>query len=159
MALISFVDRDRQWFKAAVGMPLKEAPRQLSFCAQAILERDLMVVPDAAADGRFATQPMVTQDPFVRFYAGAPLFGSDGLAVGTLSVLDRKPRLLSAAQQDGLRVLARQIMAQLELKRRRRQDAKSSGEKLLLQIAGLSDYPLAGNAPARPPARDLGRRR
>ena len=156
VALISFADRERQWFKAAVGIPLKEAPRQLSFCAQAILGSDVMVVPDAAADGRFATQPMVTQEPFVRFYAGAPLFSSDGLAVGTLSVLDRRPRSLSTAQQDGLRVLARQIMAQLELKRRRREDAKSSGEKLLLQVAGLSDYPIAGNAPARKPARAPG---
>ncbi len=101
--------------------------------------RDVFVVPDAAADSRFATNPLVTDERGVRFYAGAPLLTPEGFAVGTLCVLDRQPRELRPAQIESLRALARQVMAQLELRRRRRTEKEQSGEKLILEVAGLAD--------------------
>jgi len=137
LALISSVERERQAFHARVGTSLTETPRDVAFCAHAILGSDVMEVPDAAADARFAENPLVTDDPHVRFYAGAPLVTPDGYAIGTLCVLDRRPRELTEEQRDVLRVLARQVMAQLELARRRRVDEETSGERLLLEAAGL----------------------
>jgi len=145
LALVSFVERDRQRLHARVGTTLSETPRDVAFCAHTILGKDVMVVPDAAADARFAENPLVSDDPHVRFYAGAPLVTPDGFAIGTLCVLDRRPRELSDEQKDGLRVLARQVMAQMELARRRRLDEENSGERLLLEVAGLSEP-----APAAP---------
>jgi predicted Ser/Thr protein kinase len=139
LALVSLVERDRQRLHARVGTTLEETPRDISFCAHAILGRGVMVVPDAASDARFAGNPLVTEDPHIRFYAGAPLLTPDGFAIGTLCVLDRKPRELSGEQKDGLRVLARQVMAQMELAVRRRREVENSGERLLLEAAGLSD--------------------
>ncbi len=148
LALVSSVERERQAFHARVGTSVAETPRDVAFCAHAILGHDVMEVPDAAADARFAENPLVTDDPHVRFYAGAPLVTPDGFAIGTLCVLDRRPRELTEEQRDGLRVLARQVMAQLELARRRRVDEETSGERLLLEVAGLSD-------PAPPPTKPL----
>jgi predicted Ser/Thr protein kinase len=139
LAFVSVVERDRQRLRARVGTALEETPREISFCAHAILGRDVMVVPDTASDARFAGNPLVTEDPRIRFYAGAPLLTPDGFAIGTLCVLDRKPRVLSDDQKDGLRVLARQVMAQMELAMRRRLEVENSGERLLLEAAGLSD--------------------
>jgi serine/threonine protein kinase len=147
MALISLVEADRQWFKAKLGIDIDESPRDVSFCAHAILDGDVMVVPDATQDERFADNPYVKGDPRIRFYAGAPLVSPDGLAVGTLCVLDRKPRELSEDQRDALRVLARQVVAQMELRRRRRAEAESSGERLLLEVAGIKG-PTPGHGPA-----------
>ena len=117
VALVSLIDRDRQWFKARVNFEKTETPRDVAFCAQAILGKDLFVVPDAAADRRFAGNPLVEGDG-IRFYAGAPLVTSDGFAVGTLCVMDRRPRNLSAEQTEALRALSRQVVARLELRRR-----------------------------------------
>jgi serine/threonine protein kinase len=139
VALISFVDRDREWFKSKVGISETSFPRLIAFCAHAIMGRDVFVVPDAAADSRFATNPLVTDERGVRFYAGAPLLTPEGFAVGTLCVLDRQPRELRPAQIESLRALARQVMAQLELRRRRRTEKEQSGEKLILEVAGLAD--------------------
>lgn len=116
MALISLVDLQRQWFKSRVGMCHSETPRTLSFCAHAILTPDrLMEVEDTQQDARFADNALVTGEPRIRFYAGAPLLTSDGIALGTLCVLDRAPRRLSSTERDALQRLARQVVDTIEL--------------------------------------------
>jgi PAS domain S-box-containing protein len=117
MAAISLVDSDRQWFKARVGLEPAETPRGVAFCAHAILEPGLMVVPDARADARFASNPLVTGEPGIRFYAGAPLHAPSGHALGTLCILDRVPRELSAEQAVALETLSREVVSRLELRR------------------------------------------
>ncbi|GGK01018.1 sensor histidine kinase [Pilimelia anulata] len=116
MSLVSLVDAERQWFKAKLGLDMQETSRDLSFCAYAILGRDLMVVPDLTRDARFAGNPAVTDEHGIRFYAGAPLVTSDGFPLGTLCVVDAQPRRLSVDQMRALRALARQVTAQLELR-------------------------------------------
>ncbi|HYT31520.1 MAG TPA: GAF domain-containing protein [Thermoanaerobaculia bacterium] len=130
-ASISLVDRERQWFKSRVAVPANETPRDVAFCAHAILEDDVMIVPDAQADERFADNPLVTSGPGIRFYAGAPLINSEGHALGTLCVMDQVPRELAPDQVEGLRVLSRQVVAQLELRRRLRSEREQAGQKLL----------------------------
>ncbi|GLY95543.1 GAF domain-containing sensor histidine kinase [Actinoplanes sp. NBRC 103695] len=117
MSLVSLVDTDRQWFKARIGTDLTETPRELSFCAHAILGKDLLVVPDTHRDARFADNPAVRTGEGIRFYAGAPLITSDGFALGTLCVVDSEPRHLEVEQFQALRALAGQVTAQLELRR------------------------------------------
>ncbi|WP_235578281.1 GAF domain-containing protein [Pseudorhodoferax sp. Leaf267] len=115
IALISMVDRNRQWFKAAVGLRVRETPRDLAFCAHAILNpHELMVVRDALQDPRFASNDRVTGDPAIRFYAAAPLLTSSGDALGTLCVIDRRPRILSETQLEHLAFLAREVVSMLE---------------------------------------------
>jgi diguanylate cyclase (GGDEF)-like protein/PAS domain S-box-containing protein len=119
IALVSLVAKDRQWFKAHVGLNICETPRELSFCAHAIRSpKDIMEVPDATQDARFANNPLVTDDPKIRFYAGSPLVTPEGFALGTLCVIDRVPRHLSDKQKEMLALLAHQAVAQLQLRAR-----------------------------------------
>ncbi|WP_433049729.1 GAF domain-containing protein [Dactylosporangium sp. CS-033363] len=118
ISLVTLVDTERQWFKAKVGdLDLDETPREVAFCAHAIMGRDLMVVPDATADARFADNPFVTQDDGIRFYAGAPLLTAEGAALGTLCVVDHSPHRLNLDQMKALRALAKQVTELLELRR------------------------------------------
>ena len=119
MAMISLIDSDRQWFKARTGLETAETPREIAFCAHAILGEGVMVVRDARQDPRFASNPFVTGDPGIRFYAGAPLRTSDGHALGTLCVLDREARTLTDEQSRALEVLSREVVARLDLARAR----------------------------------------
>jgi two-component system NtrC family sensor kinase len=121
IALISLVDRDRQWFKSAQGFEPAETSREASFCAHAILKPDdVLVVSDARSDARFADNPLVTAGG-IRFYAGAPLVSPEGRALGTLCVLDRVPRTLETEQLAALRALRRMVMLELETRRQAQQ--------------------------------------
>ena len=111
VAVINFVDEARQWFKSEIGLGVRETPLDISFCAHAILRPGLFIVPDTTKDDRFACNPLVTSDPHLRFYAGALLETSDGLALGTVCVLDTVPRDLDGPQKDALRTVARQVMS------------------------------------------------
>ncbi|MBW4691558.1 MAG: PAS domain S-box protein [Lyngbya sp. HA4199-MV5] len=118
IALMSLIDAHRQWFKAKVGIDLVETPRDVAFCSHAILQPDLLLVPETLADERFANHPAVVAEPHVRFYAGMPLVMPDGHALGTLCVVDFAPRKLTSQQINSLKALSRQVIAQLELRRK-----------------------------------------
>lgn len=142
IAVVNLIGDRRQFFKAEVGLGVRETPIDSSFCAKAILEDDFLLVPDATADARFDCNPLVTGGPGLRFYAGALLKTADNLPIGTVCVLDYKPRVLSEVQQQTLRVLARQVMKQLDLRLALREQA----ERALLHKASEERARLAQEA-------------
>ena len=127
VALMVLIDRDRQWFKSAVGVRLKETPREYAFCAYTIMQRQLFIISDATRDSRFAANPMVVSGPKFRFYAGVPLVTPDNRALGTLCVIDTVRRTLTPAQKAGLITLSQLVMTQLELRRRLNKEKGAKG--------------------------------
>jgi diguanylate cyclase (GGDEF)-like protein len=124
IAVINFIDRDRQWFKSEKGLGVRETPLDISICAHAIRQQELFIVPDLTQDSRFVNNALVTGEPHLRFYAGALLKSQDGYPLGTLCVLDYRPRELTERQRFALQALANQVMAHMELTRSHRAQAE-----------------------------------
>jgi diguanylate cyclase (GGDEF)-like protein len=109
IALVSLVDENRQWFKSCIGLGVSETSRDISFCGHAILGNGLFIIPNAIEDERFADNPLVVNDPYIRFYAGCPLRAPDGRKLGTLCIIDRKPRSLGEGDLEALVDLASMV--------------------------------------------------
>ncbi len=118
VAMMTLMDSDRLWFKSKIGVSACEVERDITFCAHAIMEKELFVVKDATMDPRFAANPMVTTEPKIRFYAGAPLIASNEHVLGTLCVVDRVPRDLTQEQTEALQILSRQVISLMNYRRR-----------------------------------------
>lgn len=129
VALISLLDERRQWFKSSIGSNMSETNRNVAFCGHAILQREVLQVNDAATDERFADNPLVTGNPHIRFYAGAPLVTENGLALGTVCVLDQKPRTLTKGQQESLGLLSQLAMSLLDFRKKLREISKVAAER------------------------------
>lgn len=141
IALVSLVDAQRQWFLSAVGLGVKETPREVAFCSHAIHQRQLFEVPDSHADPRFSDNPLVTGAPHVRFYAGAPLVSPEGFALGTLCVIDHEPRKLDAAQQNLLSELSVAVVSLLEARKAEAERRKEAALlALAVEVAGLGHW-------------------
>ncbi len=116
IALVSLVDKDRQWFKSCVGLDATQTARDISFCGHAVLNAGVFEIQDAARDPRFADNPLVVEGPAIRFYAGAPLMTQSGIAIGTLCVIDTQPKTLTVEQIQSLEALSRQVVRQFDLR-------------------------------------------
>lgn len=142
ISLVTIVDRDRQWFKANHGLEgTRSTPRDVAFCAHAILQADPLVVPDASRDSRFALNPLVTSAPGIRFYVGCPLVASDGMAVGTLCAIDRVPHTLEPALLGKLQAFARIVTDLLESRAQRREleEARAAVALREAQLRSVTD--------------------
>jgi PAS domain S-box-containing protein len=156
IALVSLVADSRQWFKSCIGLPVRETPRDVAFCAYAILRTEPLVIEDAASDPRTFDNALVTGEPGIRFYAGVPLINADGFALGTLCIIDTKPRSITPQQLQSLVRLARQVTAQLELRRACRElvhqraaaEARDERYRLLVEQAEVVvwEFDVAANA-------------
>jgi len=137
IALVSLVDETRQWFKSKVGLDVEEMPRDVAFCAHTILQSEPLVVPDAQKDARFSHNPLVTSDPQIRFYCGMPLMNENGLGLGSLCVIDKKPRQLNAEQMEGLEVLRQAVVTKMQLRRvlRLLDDYRSEAKRLSARVS------------------------
>ena len=143
IALISLVDRDRQWFKSKIGIDAIEGPRETSFCGHAIAEKGIFIVPDSLEDDRFRDNPAVTGNPHMRFYAGAPLVTPSGYAIGTLCVVDYQPKTMNLNQIKALEFLAEQIITHFELRKSLRKSQEDFRElQRLTKVVASQDEKL-----------------
>ncbi|MDB6127097.1 MAG: hypothetical protein JWM35_993 [Verrucomicrobia bacterium] len=141
ISAITFIDRDRQWFKASVGLSVTETAREDAFCAHTILTSDMLIVEDATRDPRFSDNPHVTGEPKIRFYAGAPLITPENFRLGSLCVIDRTPRSLTTEERGALESLSRLIVTELELRRISRDLAHAVREvKSLTGLVPICSY-------------------
>jgi GAF domain-containing protein len=128
IALVNFIDENRQWFKARLGIDMSEVPRNIGLSYLCLERREIVVISDTHSDEQFANNPIVTGYPFVRFYAGVPLIAPEGQIVGTLCVIDTQPKEINQAQMEALLALARQVVSQLELRRNLAETARHAEE-------------------------------
>lgn len=135
ICLISLLDADRQWFKSKVGLNVTQTPRNIAFCNYAIAQLNVLMVTDALTDERFATNPLVTSEPHIRFYAGVPLITPEGYALGTLCAIDYVPRELDSQQLEALQALGRQVITQLEQRRKVAELYHKLAQKQILEQA------------------------
>lgn len=142
IALISLVDHDRQWFKAKIGLRITETSRQVSFCAHAIQKESLLYIPNTHKDKRFANNPLVTNKPNIQFYAGYPIKSPGGMLMGTLCVIDKRPRRLNKEQKYALKVLAGQVSNELRVRSllRRQAELLSYLEKRESRLSDLHSF-------------------
>lgn len=150
IACISFLDESRQWFKSHLGLEVREIPREVAFCTYTILQSDPLVIADALEDDRFATNPLVTGQSKIRFYAGVPLINPQGFALGTLSLMDQVPQALTPEQLHALQVLGQEVMAQLELRHQLTvvQQLTAEHKQVQEQLEGQTQRPPQGGAQA-----------
>lgn len=141
MSAFTLIASDRQWIKAAIGLPIRQMSRDVSFCQHAVVRDELLVVEDATEDARFRENALVTAQPNIRFYAGMPLGGESGAHLGTLCVLDTVPRQLRPSQYHALKVLARQVQTQIEVRiqQRRLVDAVRERDKVVADLRSSED--------------------